>query len=93
VSLSGPPAPEVIGRPRREDVLDALIEGLRWSREHEPRSPNTVLNACRAWRFAACGDWLSKRAAEAWVRRVSGSGAQSPDAVLERAAAALEAAV
>ena len=66
VSLSGPPASEVIGKPPRGDVLEALLAGMRWSLEAEPGSWDTVLNACRAWRFAAEGEWVSKSEAAGW---------------------------
>ena len=67
VSLAGPPPREVIGDPPRGDVLEALLAGMRWSVEAEPGSPNTLLNALRAWRFAETGDWVSKRAAREWA--------------------------
>jgi Domain of unknown function (DUF4111)/Nucleotidyltransferase domain len=67
VSLAGPPAGEVIGRPPRDDVLDALLAGMRWALEAEPDSPNTVLNALRGRRFVATGAWVSKRAALEWA--------------------------
>jgi predicted nucleotidyltransferase len=90
VSLAGPPAREAIGEPPRADVLDALLDGLRWSLAVEPDSPNTVLNACRAWRFAERGDWVSKPAAAEWAR-----GRDAPleaRSIVARATAAVEAA-
>jgi hypothetical protein len=67
IALSGPPARELIGEPPREDVLEALRAGERWAAEHEPDSPDTLLNAARARRFAECGDWLGKSAAAVWA--------------------------
>jgi hypothetical protein len=67
VSLAGPPARELIGEPPRADLLATLEAGTRWAEEHEPDSPNTVLNAARARRFAECGDWLSKSEAGVWA--------------------------
>jgi hypothetical protein len=86
VSLAGPPAREVIGAPARADLLDALREGLRWARKNEPDTPGTVLNACRAWRYAERGDWVSKPAAREWAATAHGG----PADLVERAAAALE---
>ena len=67
VALSGPPARELIGEPPRGDLLAALEAGTRWAEEHEPDSPDTVLNAARARRFVECGDWLSKFDAAVWA--------------------------
>jgi predicted nucleotidyltransferase len=69
IALAAPPARELIGEPPRADVLDALLDGLRWSLEEERIDPNTTLNACRAWCFAEEGTWLSKGAAADWAER------------------------
>jgi hypothetical protein len=66
-TLVGPPPPHVIGEPSPADVRAALAASLRWHAEHEITDPNTVLNACRAWRYAAEGDWLTKREAGRWA--------------------------
>jgi hypothetical protein len=71
VSLAGPPASELIGEPPRADVLEALLAGLRWAAEEEPDSPNTVLNACRAARFALEGNWVGKGDAGRWAIETS----------------------
>ena len=81
-SLAGPPPRELIGEPPRDDVLDALATGIRWSIAAEPESPNTVLNACRAVHFALEGGWVGKAEAASW-------GMQSgPDPDLARRALA-----
>jgi hypothetical protein len=67
VPVAGPPARELIGEPPRADVIAALAAGLRWALAEEPESPNTVLNACRAARFALEGDWVSKSEAGRWA--------------------------
>jgi hypothetical protein len=67
VSLSGPPARELIGEAPRADVLAALEAGVRWAEANEPDSPSTLLNAARAARFVECGDWLSKSDAGVWA--------------------------
>ncbi|HEX8745464.1 MAG TPA: aminoglycoside adenylyltransferase domain-containing protein [Thermoleophilaceae bacterium] len=71
-SLSGPPVRELIGPVPRGDLVDALVAGLRWAAAEGPESPDTVLNACRAARFALAGDWLSKAEAADWAMQ-SGS--------------------
>ncbi len=52
----------------RERVLGAVAEVLEWQMRSEPWAANSVLNACRAWRFAAEGRWSSKTEAAAWAR-------------------------
>ncbi len=49
-------------------LLDALDDSLRWHAEHETVPHNSVLNACRSWRFAEAGVWSSKDDAAAWAR-------------------------
>jgi hypothetical protein len=41
---------------------------MAWHRAHEGVSPYSVLNACRAWRFAADDVLGSKLEGAAWVR-------------------------
>jgi hypothetical protein len=67
-TLAGPPPAELVGPLPRHWVLEALRESLRWHGEHEPNPSQSVLNACRGWRFTADGLWSSKRDAAAWAR-------------------------
>jgi hypothetical protein len=90
-SLLGPPPAELIGPVPRDVVLAALAQSLDWHESREPASPNTVLNACRAWRFALDGALGSKEEGAAWAR----ARAEDPgviDAALEarRAGARLD---
>jgi predicted nucleotidyltransferase len=71
VAVAGPPPRELIGEPPRDDVLDALAAGIRWSIDEEPGSPNTVLNASRAAHFALTGEWSSKADAADWASQTS----------------------
>jgi hypothetical protein len=71
VALAGPPPRELIGEPLRADLLEALVAGIRWALDEEPDSPDTVLNACRAVRFALHGEWTSKAAAGEWAVHTS----------------------
>jgi hypothetical protein len=82
VPLAGPPAAETFGCIRRERLLVALADSLAWHKSNEPRSPSTVLNACRAWRFAQEGVWSSKAEAAGWARSRLGQ-ATLIDAALE----------
>ena len=63
LALIGPPPARVIGPVARADVLAALAASIDWHREHEPASADSVLNACRAWRYAVEGSWAPRDAA------------------------------
>jgi hypothetical protein len=67
-ALLGPPPAEVLAPVPRVDVLGALRDSLDWHAAHEPTSPDSVLNACRAWRWARTGRWTAKLAAGEWAR-------------------------
>jgi hypothetical protein len=68
VTLFGPPADEVFAATARHVVLQALIESVRWHREHEKATLYSVLNACRAWRFAEDDVLGSKLEGARWAR-------------------------
>jgi hypothetical protein len=53
VPICGPPSGEVFADVDRSTLLNAMAQSMRWHREHEKASLYSVLNACRAWRFAA----------------------------------------
>jgi Domain of unknown function (DUF4111)/Nucleotidyltransferase domain len=65
--LTGPPSAELIGPVDRRHVLAALDASLRWHGDEEPASANTVLNACRALRYAVDDTWTSKLEAGRWA--------------------------
>jgi mannose-6-phosphate isomerase-like protein (cupin superfamily) len=67
-TLAGPPPAELVGPIPRRRVLEAVRESLRWHSEHEPSLSQSVLNACRGWRFTTEGVWSSKRDAATWAR-------------------------
>nr|MDQ4040680.1 DUF4111 domain-containing protein [Actinomycetota bacterium] len=67
-SLLGPPPRELLDEPPPETTRQAVLESLDWHAEHEPTSPNAILNACRGWRWARTGRWTSKRRAAEWAR-------------------------
>jgi Domain of unknown function (DUF4111) len=68
--LVGPPPGETFAPIPRPDLLAALAAALRWHDENrEVAGENTVLNACRAWRYAVEGTWSSKAEAARWARQ------------------------
>ena len=68
VAISGAPARTVFADVPRSTLLEAMSESMAWHRAHEGVSPYSVLNACRAWRYAAEGVLGSKLEGAAWVR-------------------------
>lgn len=84
VPLIGAPAAESFGPVARPHVLEALEDSLTWHLENETRSPSSVLNACRAWRYAEVEVWSSKEEAAAWVQGRLGSVPIVEDALAAR---------
>ena len=68
VVIYGPPPAEVFVEISRRLLLDVMIESMRWHREHEKATLYSVLNASRAWRFAAEDALGSKLEGAAWAR-------------------------
>ena len=76
VPLLGPPPSEVFGPLPRPLVLEALLESLRWHRRDAAARPDdAVLNACRAYRYAAEGSWVPKIEAGRWAAAHLGDAA------------------
>jgi hypothetical protein len=66
--LHGPPATELVAEPAHCDLLAALTTSLAWHRTAEAgQRRNTVLNACRAWRWVEEGIWTAKPDAGRWA--------------------------
>jgi hypothetical protein len=65
--LAGPPPRDLVGPIPRRLVLEALCDSLAWHGAHEPALQQSVLNACRGWRFTEEGVWSSKDDAGAWA--------------------------
>jgi hypothetical protein len=84
-TLAGPPPGELVGPIPRRWVLEAIGASLRWHRDHEPNLSQSVLNACRGWRFTEEGAWSSKRDAAAWARPRSDDPALIDTALAVRA--------
>ena len=69
VVIGGPPPAETFADVSRAALLDAMIESMRWHREHEKATLYSVLNASRAWRFAVENELGSKLEGAAWARQ------------------------
>ncbi|MGW5361370.1 aminoglycoside adenylyltransferase domain-containing protein [Actinopolymorpha pittospori] len=83
LAISGPPARRIFADVQRSTLLEAMYESMAWHRAHEKATLYSVLNACRAWRFAAVDVLGSKLEGAAWAR------ARWPDTGLIDAAVAL----
>lgn len=68
VVITGPPASGIFADVPRHTLLDALSQSMAWHRVHEKATLYSVLNACRAWRFADEGVLGSKLEGAAWAR-------------------------
>jgi hypothetical protein len=68
VVISGPPASEIFPDVPRRMLLDAMYESMAWHRVHEKATLYSVLNACRAWRFADEDVLGSKLDGAEWAR-------------------------
>lgn len=62
----GSPPQEVFSRVPRRIVLERLVDELAWAVAHAS-SEYTVLNACRAWRYARKDDLVSKVDGGRWA--------------------------
>jgi hypothetical protein len=69
VPISGPPAYAIFADASRQTLLDAMVESIRWHRQHERATLYAVLNASRAWRYVAEGVVGSKSDGAAWARQ------------------------
>ncbi|HTW07439.1 MAG TPA: aminoglycoside adenylyltransferase domain-containing protein [Acidimicrobiales bacterium] len=67
-TIVGPPAGQLFADIPRDVLLDAMKDSVRWHRDHEGATLYSVLNACRAWRFAAEDALWSKLEGAAWAR-------------------------
>jgi hypothetical protein len=68
LAVSGPPARRIFADVPRRTLLDAMHESMGWHRAHQRATLYSVLNACRAWRFAETGVLGSKLEGAAWAR-------------------------
>lgn len=68
IAIVGPPALGVFADVPRAVLLAAMRDSMRWHREREGATLYSVLNASRAWRFAAEDALGSKLEGAAWAR-------------------------
>ena len=83
LAISGPPSREIFADVPRSVLLQAMQDSVAWHRANEKATLYSVLNACRAWRFAAVDVLGSKLEGAAWAR------ARWPDTRVIDAAVAL----
>lgn len=84
VAIKGPPARTVVADVPRAILLEMMRESMRWHREHEKATLYSVLNACRAWRFAEEDVLGSKLDGARWARSRWGTPALIDAAVALR---------
>lgn len=68
IAITGPEPRSVFADVPRRALLEALCASMTWHRRHEKATLYSVLNACRAWRFAEEGVLGSKFEGAAWAR-------------------------
>lgn len=68
IAIVGPPGWQVFADVPRDVLLAAMKDSMRWHRENEGATLYSVLNASRAWRFAAEDALGSKLEGAAWAR-------------------------
>ena len=68
IVILGPPAAAVFADAPRPVLLDMLRASVLWHRQHETATHYAVLNAARAWRFAAADVLGSKLDGAGWAR-------------------------
>lgn len=68
VVIVGPPPGQVFADVTRDALLVAMRDSMRWHRAHEGATLYSVLNACRAWRFATEDVMGSKLEGAEWAK-------------------------
>lgn len=71
-SLHGPLPTDAFGAIPRRWVLEAIADSLDWHQANELNSANSVLNACRCWRFIVTGEFSSKVDGAKWAMKQQG---------------------
>ena len=73
VVIYGPSPADVFADVPRSALLEMMVESMHWHRSHERLGFYSVLNACRAWRFAIENLLGSKFDGAEWARTRSTS--------------------
>lgn len=55
VTILGPPPADLFAPVERPALTEAMVESMRWHRDHEKATLYSVLNAARAWRLRCRG--------------------------------------
>ncbi|KAI9932611.1 hypothetical protein ASPWEDRAFT_33496 [Aspergillus wentii DTO 134E9] len=71
-NLYGPDTTDAFGAIPRRWVLEAIANSLDWHQANEVNSANSVLNACRGWRFIVTGEFSSKLDGARWAIQQQG---------------------
>lgn len=71
-NLHGPNTTDAFGAIPRRWVLEAIANSLGWHQENELNSANSVLNACRGWRFIVTYEFSSKLDGAKWAMQQQG---------------------
>ena len=82
-NLYGPNTTDAFAAIPRHWILEAIANSLSWHQENELNSVNSVLNACRGWRFIVTSEFSSKLDGAKWALQQQGC----PD-IVSRAIAA-----
>jgi hypothetical protein len=86
VRLLGPEPRELVAPIPYAWIQEALLTALRWHVDNDLRvGADSVLNACRAWRFAEERRWSSKVDAAAWARERVDANSIITEALMVRA--------
>lgn len=67
--LYGADLAEAFGAIPRRWVLKGMADSLAWHQANEATSTNSVLNACRSWRYIATGEFCSKLEGANWAMK------------------------
>lgn len=71
-NLHGPKTTEAFDTIPRSWILEAIATSLDWHQKNELNSANSVLNACRGWRFIATSEFCSKIDGAKWAVQQQG---------------------
>lgn len=82
--LHGPDTTDAFGAIPRRWILEAIADSLNWHQANELNSANSVLNACRGWRFIATCEFSSKLDGAKWAMKQQGCPDIVSDAIVAR---------
>jgi hypothetical protein len=83
-ALYGPAPTELFAPIPKHWILKAIADSLEWHKANELTSSNSVLNACRSWRFIATNQFGSKLAGAQWALQQTGCPSVVEHAIVAR---------